>query len=174
MQCPTIPANSGIRSEPFAADAARWEDQGQRFSHRLQDYTEKEISEERIEPIVSSLLGIGDQLVRPEDQTSGLIDYGNDVQIGRINWQLLKRLERDKRFRAIRHAFEMGHALYLMQRTFIVLGQQQGMYGESARPEQEWLVTREQLFDLEGVLLAKIRAASKSGTLMRVPSSSPC
>ena len=135
------------------------------FLDRLQDYTEKEIKLEWIEPIVSALLDIGDQLMLPEDERSGLLDYGNDVQIGRVNWQLLKRLQRDRRFEVIRRAFETGRALFLIQRAFIVLGQQQGLYGENARPEQEWFVTREQHTELGNVLLSKIRSRSKDWSL---------
>jgi predicted KAP-like P-loop ATPase len=139
------------------------------FLDRLQDYTEKEIKLEWIEPIVSALLDIGDQLMLPEDERSGLLDYGNDVQIGRVNWQLLKRLQRDRRFEVIRRAFETGRALFLIQRAFIVLGQQQGLYGENARPEQEWFVTREQHSELGNVLLSKIRSTSKDWSLLRTP-----
>ena len=139
------------------------------FLDRLQDYTEKEIKLEWIEPIVSALLDIGDQLMLPEDERSGLLDYGNDVQIGRVNWQLLKRLQRDRRFEVIRRAFETGRALFLIQRAFIVLGQQQGLYGENARPEQEWFVTREQHSELGNVLLSKIRSRSKDWSLLHTP-----
>jgi predicted KAP-like P-loop ATPase len=135
------------------------------FLGRLQDYTGKEISLEQIDPIVSALLDIGDQLLLTEDERSGL--HGNDVQIGRVNWQLLKRLERDKRFEVIRRAFETGRAISVLQRAFIVLSQQQGLYGENAQPEQDWFVTHEQLLDLERAFLARIRGASKDGSLLR-------
>jgi len=131
---------------------------------RLQDYTGKEIKAEQIEPIVSSLLDIGDELLLPEDE--GLFD-GNGIRIGRVIWQLVKRFERNERFETIRRAFEGGHALFLMQQVFIVLSQQQGLYGENAHPEPEWFVTREQLLQLERVLIDKIRDASKDGSLLR-------
>ena len=136
---------------------------------RIQDYTQNEISQDQIGPIVSALFDIGDQLIKPQDEGHGLIGYGNDVQAGRVSWQLLQRLDPDRRFSVLRDAFETGHALYLMQRSYIVMAQQQGMYGESARPEQEWLVTREQLVELECVLIAKIRAAGTDGSLLRIP-----
>jgi predicted KAP-like P-loop ATPase len=139
------------------------------FLDRLQDYTETEISLDSIEAVVSALLDIGDQLVRPEDEGSGLLGYGNEVQIGRVNWQLLKRLESNRRFEIIRRAFENGKALFLLQRTFIVLGQQQGLYGENASPEQEWFVTREHFSDLGDVLISRIRDASEDDSLLNTP-----
>ncbi len=139
------------------------------FLDRLQDYTDKEIGIEQIGPIVSALLDIGDQLLLPEDERIGLVDYGNDTQMGRVIWQLLKRLDGDRPFEVLRPAFETGRAVYLIQHVFVVLGQQQGLYGESSGPEQKWFVSREQLLELKGLLLAKIRAAAKNGSLVRVP-----
>jgi predicted KAP-like P-loop ATPase len=139
------------------------------FLDRLQDFTEHEIGLDQIEPVVFALLDIGDQLVIPEDERSGLLDYGNDVQIGRVNWQLLKRLDAARRFETIRRAFEVGRGLFIIQRAFIVLGQQQGIFGDNGRPEQEWYVTRDQLAELGNVLLLKIRRASEDGSLLKTP-----
>jgi predicted KAP-like P-loop ATPase len=139
------------------------------FLDRLQDFTENEISLDRIEPVVFALWDIGDQLVIPEDERSGSLDYGNDVQIGRVNWQLLKRLDAGRRFETIRRAFEVGRGLFITQRAFIALGQQQGLYGDNGQPEQEWYVTRDQLTELGNVLLLKIRRASEDGSLLNTP-----
>jgi|SRR5579875_880149 len=139
------------------------------FLVRLQDYTETEIGLEQIQPIVSALLDIGDLVMRPEDASSGLFDLGVDVQSGRVIWQLLKRVEPPRRFEILRQAFERGRALFLIQKSFIVLGQQQGLYGEHARPEEEWFVTRDQLLELERVLVERIRRASQNGSLLNTP-----
>jgi len=136
---------------------------------RLQDYTAHEIPPERIGPIVSVLLDVGDELTLPEDKAPGFLDLGNDAQMSRIIWQLLKRLELAERFELLRRAFETGRAVYMIQHVLIVLGQQQGLYGGSAHPEQEWFVTREQLQALEGILLTKIRRAGQDGSLLRTP-----
>jgi predicted KAP-like P-loop ATPase len=139
------------------------------FLVRLQDYTATEIGIGQIEPIVSALLDIGDRIMQPEEAGAGLFDLGVDVQSGRVIWQLLKRLEAPRRYEIIREAFERGHALYLIQKAIIVLGQQQGLYGEHARPEQEWFVTREQLLELDRMLVGKIRQASQDGSLLNTP-----
>jgi predicted KAP-like P-loop ATPase len=43
------------------------------------------------------------------------------------------------------------------------------LYGEHARPEQEWFVTREQLLELDRILVGKIRQASQDGSLLNTP-----
>src|SRR5947209_6553524 len=139
------------------------------FLDRLQDYTEETIGVEEIEPIISVLLDIGDQLIIPEDTRSGLFDYGNDVQIGRINWRLLKRLDANRRFEVLRRIFESGRALYLIQRAFIVSSQQQGQYGEKGHPEEEWFVTAQQLSALGDILLSRLRRASEDESLLHSP-----
>jgi predicted KAP-like P-loop ATPase len=139
------------------------------FLMRLQDHTVTEIGIEQIEPIVSALLNIGDQLMQPEEAGSGLFDLGVDVQSGRVIWQLLKRAEAPRRFEILKGAIDRGRALYVIQKTLIVLGQQQGLYGEHARPEQEWFVTREQLTELDGIFVEKMRRASQDGSLLHTP-----
>lgn len=137
--------------------------------NRLQDYTDSDITTEAIQPVVSVLLDIGDQIMRPEDLEAGLFNLGVDVEMGRVIWQLLKRVEGLRRFEILREAFEHGRALYLIQKSFIVLGQQQGLYGEHARPEEEWFVTGDQLAELERILVERIRRASEDGSLLHTP-----
>ena len=139
------------------------------FLVRLQDYTAREIPVERIEPIVFALLDVGDQLMRPGDQGSGLFGLGIDVQCGRVIWQLLQRLEAPRPFDTLRDAFAGGGALYLIQKEFTVLAQQQGLYGEQGHPEHEWLITREQLTQLGQILVERIHRAGEDGSLVHSP-----
>lgn len=139
------------------------------FLVRLQDYTGREIPIEQIGPIILSLLDVGDQLMRPGDQSAGLFDLGIDVQTGRVIWQLLKRLDAPRRFEILRSGFEVGRALYVIEKSFIVLAQQQGLYGEEACPENDWFVTRDQLHELEKILVERIRLASEDGSLLHSP-----
>lgn len=136
---------------------------------RLQDYTDREISLENIQPIISALLDAGDQIIRPEDLENGLFDQAIDVEMGRVIWQLLKRAEASRRFEILSNALQSGHAIYLIQKALIVLGQQQGLHGETAAPEEEWFVSREQLQILEQLGIEKIRRASQDGSLLLTP-----
>ena len=139
------------------------------FLVRLQDYTATEIAVDQVGPIVSVLLDVGDLLMRPEDAGSGLFDLGIDVQVGRVIWQLLKRIDAPRRFELLRNAIERGRGLYVTQKALVVLGQQQGLYGEHARPQQEWFVSREQLTELDAIFVGKMRLASQDGSLLHTP-----
>jgi predicted KAP-like P-loop ATPase len=137
---------------------------------KLQDYTHEGIPIENIEPILLAFSNIGNQLFIPEDRSSSLLGYGNDTRMGRVTWQLLKRLDPDRRFEVLRRAVESGRALSFVYHAVIVLGQQQGKYGESQpQPEREWFITREQLSILEGLVLERIRNASRDGSLSETP-----
>jgi predicted KAP-like P-loop ATPase len=137
---------------------------------RLWDYTQEEIPIEDIDPIVGMLFEVGDDLDIPEDRGAGFADVGNDVRMGRIVWQLLKRLDTGSRFELLRRAVQSGRALSFLQHELIVLGQQQGKYPEQqAYPEAEWFVSREQLSTLEDLLLDRIRRAADDKLLLRTP-----
>jgi predicted KAP-like P-loop ATPase len=77
------------------------------FMVRLQDYTTAGITIDQIGPIISVLFDIGDQLMGPEDASTGIFDLGVDVQIGRVVWQLLKRAEPPKRFEILKERSEI-------------------------------------------------------------------
>jgi predicted KAP-like P-loop ATPase len=136
---------------------------------RLQDYTTTEITIDQVEPVISVLADIGDQLIGPEGANSGMFDLGVDVQIGRVIWQLLKRVESQRRFEILRAAFQRGRAVSVIQKALIVLGQQQGLYGERASPPEEWFITAEQLVELDGVFVERIRQSSRDGSLLSTP-----
>lgn len=137
---------------------------------RLWDYTQRDIPTQNIEPIIGTLFEVGDDLDIPEDRGAGFTDVGNDVRMGRIVYQLVKRLDAGSRFEVLRRAVESGRALSFIHHELIVLGQQQGKYPEqAASPEAEWVVSREQLSTLEGLLLESVRGASRDGWLLRTP-----
>lgn len=140
------------------------------FLDRLQDFTESDIAIESIESVLFALLDNGDQLVLPDDRSRGFLALGNETQIGRIFWQLLKRIgDRNHRFEIISRCFKSARGLYNLHLEYIVLSQQQGGYGESPHPESEWYVSTEQLAELRQLLAARISAASKDGSLLRAP-----
>ena len=141
------------------------------FLDRVQDYTATEITIKDVEPILMAVFEIGDDLIVPGEM--GLVGFsqvGNDLQLSRIVWQLLKRVDANKRFPILEKAFRHGRAVYLMQHAVVVLGQQQGKYPEQqADPAEKWLVSAEELPKLEGVVVEKARAAAGDGTLLRCP-----
>lgn len=140
------------------------------FLERIEDYTTEDIPSESIPSIVQAFFDVGDKLLRPEDQNRGMFDFGNDMRIGRILYQLLSRMNQIERFELLKEAVEKGKALSIIVRQLNFLGIQQGKYGEDrAKPKDEWFVSAKHLKELEEITLKKIQEAAQQNTLMSVP-----
>ena len=137
---------------------------------RLEDYTKEDISSESIPSIVQAFFIVGDELLRPEDKNLGMFDYGNDMRISRILYQLLSRMNQIERFKLLKEVVEKGKALSIIIRELNFIGTQQGKYGaDRAKPKNQWFVSTEQLNELEEIALKKIQNAAKQNTLMYMP-----
>ena len=137
------------------------------FLERLEDYT-AEISVDCIPSIVQAFFDVGDRLLPPEDKPSGMFDFGNDIRIGRIIEQLLRRQDRSTRFEVFK-GISNGKALSIIVREVVTLGQQQGKYNmDSYSPEEGWLVSTQQLEELEKIALKKVQDAA-SQSLLQTP-----
>lgn len=138
------------------------------FLERLQDYTQEDIPEERIPVILQTLFNVGDELLVPEDEGHGMFSWGNDVRIGRIMFQLLKRYENpEERFKVIKEVFSNGRAVSMIVDEVASLGQQHGRYGAQAKIESERLINKPHLEELEKIALHKIKEAVSKGTLLK-------
>jgi predicted KAP-like P-loop ATPase len=140
------------------------------FLERLEDYTATEIPGDDISSIVQALFDVGDRLLRPEDEPYGMFDFGNDVRIDRIIWQLLSRQDEPLRFEVLKQAISSGNALSTIVRELVTFGQQQGKYGaDQPGSEEEWLLTAQHLQELEELTLKKVQAAAQQNSLLQTP-----
>jgi predicted KAP-like P-loop ATPase len=137
------------------------------FLERLPDYTEQGIPSEAITPILKALFEVGDNLLRPEDENRGMFDFGNDIRIGRVVWQLLRRLDEPRRYEALKDAISHGQAISTIVSEIATLGQQHGRYGAKPEPEGERYVDAQHLNDLEKLGLLRIRQAAKQHALLQ-------
>ena len=137
---------------------------------RLEDYTEQEIPADNIPSIVQALFDVGDQLLRPEDEPQGMFDFSNDIRIGRIISQLLRRLDEQARFEMLKEAMSNGNALSIIVREVVTLGQEQGKYeADESIPEEEWLIGEQHLKELEEIALKRLRDAAQQNSLLQAP-----
>jgi len=140
------------------------------FLERLEDYTEKEIPLDYIPSIVQAFFDVGDQLLRPEDEPCGMFDFENDVRIGRIIWQLLRRLDEPARFEVLKEAMSNSNAFLIIVREVANLGQQQGKYGaDEPSPEEEWLISAQHFKELEEIASKRVQVAVEQNSLMQTP-----
>ena len=140
------------------------------FLERLEDYTEKDIPIDHIPTIVQVLFDVGDDILRSEDETHGLFDFGIDIRIVRILWQLLKRLDEPARYEVLKKAIQEGDAVSTIVHVVAVLGQQHGKYGaKEPKSKEKVLITAQHLEDLEKLSLEKVRNAASQDFLLQAP-----
>lgn len=137
----------------------------------LQDYTEKDIREQNISPIISALFCIGDQLLLKSDEPLGILDFGNDIRISRLIHQLLHRLSEQTRFEVAFAAIQEGSAIYVIVHETAIWGQEHGKLGrEKPYPEERRTFTSEHLKTIEDLVVDKIEEAAEDGSLISAPS----
>jgi predicted KAP-like P-loop ATPase len=113
---------------------------------------------------------VGDRLLRSEDEACGMFDFGNDVRIDRVIWQLLRRQDEPLRFEVLKQAISSGNALSTIVGELVTFGQQQGKYGAAQpSPEEEWLLTVQHLEELEELALKRVQAAAQQNSLLQTP-----
>jgi predicted KAP-like P-loop ATPase len=99
-----------------------------------------------------------------------MFDFSNDIRIGRIISQLLRRLDEQARFEMLKEAMSNGNALSIIVREVVTLGQEQGKYGaDESIPEEEWLIGEQHLKELEEIALKRLRDAAQQNSLLQVP-----
>lgn len=140
------------------------------FLEKLEDYTHSEIPLKFIPSIVQALFEVGDSLLQPEDEHKGLFDFGNDIRIGRVLWQLLRRFDQPARFEILKQAMADGKSVTMIGSEVVVLGQQHGKYGsDHIASDDEMIVSAEHRQQLEQIALDKIRQAAGQGNLIESP-----
>lgn len=138
-----------------------------RFLERLEDYTQSDIPEENIEPIITVLMDIGDLF--PEGD-SDFFGTNTPMRILCLFYQLSNRFDsHEKRFGIFKRAMEKAtRSLYTIVHEVSVQGQQHGKYGaKSPDPEEKRTVNSEQLEELEKLACDKIESWAEDGRLAK-------
>lgn len=134
------------------------------FLEQLEDYMETEIPVNCISSIVQALFDVGDQLLVSEDEPYGMFDLGNDMRIGRIISQLLRRLNEQERFETLKYTMSSGNALSIIVSEIITLVEE-----HEVSPQQEWLLSTQHLKELEEIALQRLQDAVVQNSLQQVP-----
>lgn len=137
------------------------------FLKLFQDYTEKEIPNKDIKNIINVLMDIGDLF--PEGET-GFYSFGNDLQIGRIFYQLSKRLHsQEDRYEIFRESIE--NATNSLHTIVYEISGQMDEHGEDKadkqlEPEESRAISTKQLSSLKELTKSKIREWADEGKLI--------
>ena len=136
------------------------------FLDRMEDYI-PEISQDNISVIIEVFFKIGDELIIPEDENKGLLNFGNDLRITRIIWQLLQRYnDKNSKFNVLKTAFENGQAISIMVKMIILLYE---LYQKTSNSEEKRILDKEHLDVLQEITLEKIKNAPTDNSLLYTP-----
>ncbi len=141
----------------------------QAFLNRIMDYTDKEIALESIPSIFLSLFDVGDQLIRPEDESSGKLPIGNEQRLTQIILQLLRRLPSETRFDALREAITNGRAVFTSVRIVMELSKLADKYADEKHAKAVPLIRQKDQVSLEELALSKVRDAAQDESLLSCP-----
>lgn len=141
------------------------------FLERFTDYVKEDIRVEQTPTILRSIFTVADQLLKSADASPrGMFDFGMDVQIGRLFWQLLKKVKKEDRGPLLIELLSNAKALSFAVREVGVLGQQHGKYGAKEKDsESEQLVDESVLTTLEQSALKLIVEAAAAQRLLETP-----
>ena len=132
---------------------------------RLEDFTREDIPKEHIKPILTALFQSADSLYRADPDPKGMFDFGVETQLGRVTYQLLRRLEPGERFAILTDLVNSGGSLSMVVREIMVLGQQHGKYGAGEGPDKDLLVSQADLKRLESLAAERIKREARTGTI---------
>ena len=136
---------------------------------RLLDYAKKDIPYEHIGSVIKVIFKVGDKLLLKEDEGKGLWGFGNDMRMGQIFFELLRRLKNQgERYEILKEAISEGNAISMIVSEVETLGQQHGKYDSSKRAEDEWFINSQQLAELEKIALKKIKESASKGKLIKI------
>ncbi len=78
---------------------------------RLMDHVPDELGQADVEPVITALLDIGDELLVRTDRIPGEFDFGNESRVTRVAYHLLKKLDAADRSKVVTSAISNGCAL---------------------------------------------------------------
>jgi predicted KAP-like P-loop ATPase len=137
---------------------------------RLWDYTESEIEENDIPTIVEAMVSVGDQLIRPEDERTGMFDIlGTDLMIWFHVRNLLLRLESSSRVDILAQTLEQSRSVSTVVNIASNLAYQYEPDRKDPVPPEERVVPEESLPRVTDIALKQIRDAASNGLLLRSP-----
>jgi predicted KAP-like P-loop ATPase len=142
----------------------------EKFLEQIQDYTDDLIPLESIPNIIGALYEVADSLLSSHDLRVGGFGYGIDVSLGRVLWQLMKRIPRDEREKLLVSLAANTTSVSFLVREISVFGQQQGKLSSGdPDPEDQWVVGKDALENLEKTAAGRIASLAKENRLVDLP-----
>lgn len=138
------------------------------YLEHLRDYAD-DIPVECLPGVVRAVYDVGDNLLIREDTGGGMFGDSNEIRIMQLLYRVLRRMSKPERSALIRTAIAEGHALALAAHEVAVYAQEQGELGAQGRIEDDQTVSADDLIELKGLIVEKIRLSATSGELIDSP-----
>ena len=135
------------------------------FLRRMENFSQKVIPNEHIEPFLQAVYSIGDKLLSEliENESPRFVDFHNDESIQRLTSKLLKQLPaRQDRFDVLNRIFPAAPALFTLVHHVFRFHQEHGR-------NMERTVEAEHLDVLKGLVIERLRNAAQDRSLRSVP-----
>lgn len=133
---------------------------------RLLDHV-PEIDVNDAKPIITALFDVGDALILRSDVVPGSFDFGNELRVTRIAYQLLKRVEHGARIDLLRDALKEAKAVRCSQYLLSTLHDQAE---KAAKGDGEALLTADEAAALQPLWRARVEQAAQSPSFIDHPS----
>lgn len=131
------------------------------FLEQLENSNKQEIPLDYIPSIVEALFDVSEELLlSPDDESNGILNFGNEVIISRCISQLLLQMDKTSRFELLKKVIIQGKALSIINYQFATLKEQHSQYSiDKYNYEEGWLVNAQHLKELEK-MIARIQVES--------------
>ncbi|MFN6561269.1 MAG: KAP family NTPase [Nostoc sp. ChiSLP01] len=120
------------------------------FLEQLENFSQEEISVDYIPLLVEALFDVSDELLSQNDESNGVLDFGNEAIASRCISQLLCRIDERSRFELLKKAITQNKALAVINHQIETLKEQQSQYSaDKYNDEEEWLLNVQHLKELQ-------------------------
>lgn len=134
----------------------------------IQDYTKTTIPLESIPSILKSLFDVGDEIEEADGGRRGMMDYGIGMEMDRIIFQLVRRVDKERRVEMVMTAGKNARGLGLYARfARFRLAEHEREEGDWVVPEDKRLLSFEDAQRLIADSIERIRRAAEEGRLIQ-------
>jgi predicted KAP-like P-loop ATPase len=135
---------------------------------RLEDYTEKDIPEKNVKPILLALFDMGDELRATEPDRLKMYDFGVEMQVARIVYQLLKRISEEDRFDLMKTAINEGKGVVTFNYEVSLLDERAEKTKESKNlSKDDILLPSGKVEELKNLAVDRITNESEKSSLLK-------
>lgn len=155
----------------LAQKTARGTSKARALLERLMDHIPGDLDASDAEPVITTLMDMGDELLVPADKIRGEFDFGNESRVGRVAYHLLKQVDQLDRCRVVASAVEKGKALRCSQFLVRVLVEEveKEVKGEAGSA----LVRAQDVEGLKSAWVSRVAGLAMEPTFIDHPSLAP-